>query len=405
MHRAGLYKSSLDSTLRVTLGLAMALEHAHENGVVHRDVKPANVIFDREDHECVLTDFGICLIRDFARPTVGAEVLGPFAFMAPELEEGGRLDVTTAADTYSLGKVIYFMLSGGVTLPRERHREPQFDIFSNKGMRYELLAHLLDRMICPVERRIGSMTEVIKEVERIQKWDQESGTVLPTGAQAILQRFVSQQREAASIEERNKIIQEKRNALFTGYAQSIGDWLDQQMISLAKALSHSGILQVRVLDKKECAAAVGSTQVIQLKPVSGLRPQLVRGLVLVSSRDPFKASHLLRFTIFTEEHIRVTVGYTPQEIKEDEIVVWLVPSFFENSTMQGFFVRKDLVESFDCQVTNTFYGEKQSIALRSVTSAWPSAIAEYKETLNQAVESFVGFMEKKFTGLFYGIGR
>jgi hypothetical protein len=46
--------------------------------------------------------------------------------MAPELEGGGQLDLSPAADVYSLGKVIYYMLSGGTILPRERLHDPEY---------------------------------------------------------------------------------------------------------------------------------------------------------------------------------------------------------------------------------------------------------------------------------------
>jgi serine/threonine protein kinase len=90
-----------------------------------------------------LSDFGICLIREAPRITETTEVVGPRAFMAPELEDGSRLDVTPAADVYSLGKVIYYMLSGGMTLPRERLNEQQFRRIFDKGERYRLLELLL----------------------------------------------------------------------------------------------------------------------------------------------------------------------------------------------------------------------------------------------------------------------
>jgi serine/threonine protein kinase len=71
-----------------------------------------------------VSDFGICLIADRpTRHTETGEVVGPVVFMAPELEGGGQLDVTVDADIYSLGKVIYYMLTGGVRLPRENLEE------------------------------------------------------------------------------------------------------------------------------------------------------------------------------------------------------------------------------------------------------------------------------------------
>ena len=109
--RAALYKESLDSTLIVAGHLASALAHAHANGVIHRDVKPANVLFKGDDHDCLLADFGICLLLDEPRATEAGEAVRPWEFIAPELLGGGKLDVTPAADLYSLGKLIYYMYS------------------------------------------------------------------------------------------------------------------------------------------------------------------------------------------------------------------------------------------------------------------------------------------------------
>jgi hypothetical protein len=94
--------------------------------------------------------------------------------MAPELEDGGQLDVTAAADIYSLGKVIYFMLSSGVVVPRERLHEPQFSAIFATGQRYQLLEMLLRRMICPQERRIQTAADVIGQLKKIEDWDKNA---------------------------------------------------------------------------------------------------------------------------------------------------------------------------------------------------------------------------------------
>jgi serine/threonine protein kinase len=105
--RVSLYKDSIDGVLQVAKQVAIALSAAHAAKIIHRDVKPQNILFTGNGHETWLSDFGICLIREAPRITETPEVMGPRAFMAPELEDGGQLDVTPAVDIYSLGKVIY----------------------------------------------------------------------------------------------------------------------------------------------------------------------------------------------------------------------------------------------------------------------------------------------------------
>jgi serine/threonine protein kinase len=96
----------------VAAGLAEALAYAHALGVVHRDVKPANV---RVDHrgDVYLMDFGIAYRPDSNElPLPPGTILGTPAYVAPEQAEGGRTDPLPASDQYSLGAVFYELLCG-----------------------------------------------------------------------------------------------------------------------------------------------------------------------------------------------------------------------------------------------------------------------------------------------------
>src|SRR5882724_11855508 len=101
---------TIDYIQRVLWEAACALGHAHQRGVVHRDVKPANIMFDH-DGRVMLTDFGISKALQAASGFTGTGmIIGTPHYMAPEQAKGSTVD--GRADEYSLGVVGYRMITG-----------------------------------------------------------------------------------------------------------------------------------------------------------------------------------------------------------------------------------------------------------------------------------------------------
>ncbi len=96
-----------DEAVRIALGVASALEAAHRRGIVHRDVKPGNILID---HDVKVTDFGIARAVSETSMTVTGTTLGSVHYFSPEQARGD--EVTGASDVYSLGIVLYEMLTG-----------------------------------------------------------------------------------------------------------------------------------------------------------------------------------------------------------------------------------------------------------------------------------------------------
>jgi len=95
---------------RILREVAWALAHAHAQGVVHRDVKPENILLEGGSGRALVTDFGIARQVEASGPTGVGEALGTPDFMSPEQASGERVDIRS--DVYSLGVVAFYALSG-----------------------------------------------------------------------------------------------------------------------------------------------------------------------------------------------------------------------------------------------------------------------------------------------------
>ncbi|MEQ8849362.1 serine/threonine-protein kinase [Botrimarina sp.] len=102
---------------RIVRDVARAIDYAHRRGIVHRDLKPANILIDSEGRVHV-TDFGLAKrLGDEASPaarslTASGAILGTPAYMAPEQAAGSRGEVGTLSDVYSLGAILYALVTG-----------------------------------------------------------------------------------------------------------------------------------------------------------------------------------------------------------------------------------------------------------------------------------------------------
>ncbi len=110
---------TLDRTCQIIEQIASALDHAHQRGIIHRDVKPQNVMLDEEGN-AFLADFGMVkLLWESKALTQAGNVMGTPAYMAPEQWRGEALD--GRADVYGLGVLVFKMLTGQLPF-RTKHR-------------------------------------------------------------------------------------------------------------------------------------------------------------------------------------------------------------------------------------------------------------------------------------------
>src|SRR5439155_3812559 len=100
-------RSDQSAIAKVVAQVARAVHYAHQRGVLHRDLKPTNILVDAEGQPHV-TDFGLAkLFEEDSSLTQSVAVLGTPAYMAPELASGKAAEATTAADVYSIGALLY----------------------------------------------------------------------------------------------------------------------------------------------------------------------------------------------------------------------------------------------------------------------------------------------------------
>jgi serine/threonine-protein kinase len=137
----------------IVASIAEALAAAHGRGVVHRDVKPANVMFDRgrEGTRVVLTDFGVAHISDMTTMTATGALVGSPAYMAPE--QARSQDVGPASDIWALGVMLYQMATGHMPFPG---REPLAVIVAIAQGQFARAAQIQARVSPELDRIIST---------------------------------------------------------------------------------------------------------------------------------------------------------------------------------------------------------------------------------------------------------
>jgi serine/threonine-protein kinase len=140
-----------DSVLLLGERLSMTLHRLHGAGIIHRDVKPANVLVDRNGR-AVLIDFGIATASGKEVITRAHDILGTMGYIAPELLEGRP--ATPQADQYSLGRVLFTMAAGEVERTSDGDRvkrlvsglEIDWSTFP-RGARWMMVQAVIQRMV------------------------------------------------------------------------------------------------------------------------------------------------------------------------------------------------------------------------------------------------------------------
>jgi eukaryotic-like serine/threonine-protein kinase len=116
------------TVLEIGVQVAQALDYAHRHQVVHRDIKPGNIMYDPTTASVKVADFGIARITDASRTKTGS-VLGTPSFMSPEQLAGRQLD--GRSDLYSLGVTLYQLLTGALPFRGDSLSALMFDIANN----------------------------------------------------------------------------------------------------------------------------------------------------------------------------------------------------------------------------------------------------------------------------------
>ena len=166
----------LNKVLKIVARVADALAYAHSQGVVHRDVKPANVMVDLVQDTVKVTDFGIAHVADSQRTRTGI-FLGTPCFMSPEQMSGGRID--GRSDIYSLGVMLFQLLTGQLPYEAESMsrmmyliaNEPAPDVRSMRPEVPEALANVVAlALVKQAETRYADGHQMASDLRAIESW-------------------------------------------------------------------------------------------------------------------------------------------------------------------------------------------------------------------------------------------
>jgi tetratricopeptide (TPR) repeat protein len=203
---------NLDSKQRLALfaRICDAVHYAHRQGVIHRDLKPANILVDAEGQPKIL-DFGVALLTgsdvQATRQTSVGEVIGTLQYMSPEQVNADPVQIDSRSDVYSLGVVLYELMSG--KLPYDLARKMIFEAarvimiddpeplsVANRSLRGDIEIIVAKALEKERERRYSSADELASDVRRFLNDDPISAR--PASAMYQLRKFARRNRALVS---------------------------------------------------------------------------------------------------------------------------------------------------------------------------------------------------------------
>jgi len=165
--------------LRLMIKICDAVHHAHQRGLIHRDLKPGNILVDDAGQPKIL-DFGVARVTDSdARATLQTDMgqlVGTLAYMSPEQALADPLDIDTRSDVYSLGVILYELLSGRLpynvskkvheAIQAIREEDPARLSTSNRTFRGDIETIVAKALEKERERRYASAAEMAADIQR-----------------------------------------------------------------------------------------------------------------------------------------------------------------------------------------------------------------------------------------------
>jgi eukaryotic-like serine/threonine-protein kinase len=150
------------------LPLCQAIQHAHQKGIIHRDIKPSNVLVKQQEANAIpkVIDFGLAKAlaagaMSEATQTQPGSVVGTLDYMSPEQAELGRQDIDTRSDVYSLGALLYELLTGVAPLEYDRSSRPSY---------LEVLGWIRDKPVSPPSARVMQPGARQRPLDRELDW-------------------------------------------------------------------------------------------------------------------------------------------------------------------------------------------------------------------------------------------
>ncbi len=199
---------SIVEKLRLFVKISRAVAHAHQRGVVHRDVKPSNILIDGDAAPHIL-DFGLAKAGALGDTTtsITAQVIGTPAYMSPEQAAGDPSAIDTRSDVYSLGVVLYEMLTGkmpydtsssiGTALQNIAHVDPTPPRQHHRKIDGELSAIVLKALEKHKDERYQSADSLCTDIESYIAGEPISAK--PAGSMYLLRKAIMRHRPVAGI--------------------------------------------------------------------------------------------------------------------------------------------------------------------------------------------------------------